>query len=45
MAVQWSRTCSHSRRFSVVAYRVRFLSSRAEVVKTGMTFSGNWYGP
>jgi hypothetical protein len=45
IAVQWSNTCSHSRRFSVVAYRVRFLSSRAEVVNTGMTFSGNWYGP
>ena len=35
----------HSRRFSVDAYNGRSLCCSACVVKNGMTFSGNWYGP
>ena len=38
-------TCSHSRLFAVDAYSGNGRSSSALVTKSGITFSGNWYGP
>ena len=45
IARQWSTAWIHSRRFCVEAYIGSGSSRRARVVKYGMTFSGNWYGP